>query len=179
MITKIKIGTRESKLAVWQANYAKTKLESLGIDCELVKIKSEGDVNQITPLYDFGVSGIFTKSLDQALLNNTIDIAVHSFKDVPINLASGLSIHCVFKRASPKDVLIFKEKNINFNKNLTIATSSIRRETQWKNKYPNHKIVSLRGNVGSRIKKLEKNNWDGAIFAKAGLDRLSISPENK
>ena len=179
MITKIKIGTRESKLAVWQANYAKTKLESLGIDCELIKIKSEGDVNQITPLYDFGVSGIFTKSLDQALLNNTIDIAVHSFKDVPINLASGLSIHCVFKRASPKDVLIFKEKNINFNKNLTIATSSIRRETQWKNKYPNHKIVSLRGNVGSRIKKLEKNNWDGAIFAKAGLDRLSISPENK
>ena len=179
MITKIKIGTRESNLAVWQANYAKTKLESLGLNCELVKIKSEGDVNQITPLYDFGVSGIFTKSLDQSLLNKTIDIAVHSYKDVPINLASGLSIHCVFKRASSQDVLVFKEKNIDFNKTLTIATSSIRRETQWKNKYPNHKIVSLRGNVGSRIAKLEKNNWDGAIFAKAGLDRLSIYPENK
>ena len=179
MITKIKIGTRESKLAIWQANYAKTKLESLGLNCELIKIKSEGDVNQITPLYDFGVSGIFTKSLDQSLLNNTTDIAVHSFKDVPINLAKGLSVHCVFERASSKDILVFKEKNIDFNKDLTIATSSIRRKTQWKNKYPNHKIVSLRGNVGSRITKLEKNDWDGAIFAKAGLDRLSIYPENK
>jgi hydroxymethylbilane synthase len=179
MITKLKIGTRKSKLAVWQANYAKNKLEGLGLNCEIVKIKSEGDVNQITPLYDFGVSGIFTKSLDQALLNNDIDIAVHSYKDVPVNLASGLSIHCVFKRASSQDVLIFKEKNVNFNNALTIATSSIRRKTQWKNKYPNHKIVSLRGNVESRIAKLERNNWDGAIFAKAGLDRLSICPENK
>ena len=102
MITKIKIGTRESKLAVWQANYAKTKLESLGIDCELVKIKSEGDVNQITPLYDFGVSGIFTKSLDQALLNNTIDIAVHSFKDVPINLDPDYPFTVFLKERAPK-----------------------------------------------------------------------------
>ncbi|MDA7812776.1 hydroxymethylbilane synthase [Flavobacteriaceae bacterium] len=179
MIAKIKIGTRKSKLALWQANYAKQKLESIGLDCEIVKIKSEGDINQITPLYDFGVSGIFTKSLDQALLNNTIDIAVHSLKDVPINLASGLSIHCVFKRASSSDLIVLKEKYTDFKKTLTIATSSIRRKTQWLNKYPNHKIVSLRGNVESRIQKLEKNNWDGAIFAKAGLDRLSILPENK
>ena len=179
MITKIKIGTRKSKLALWQANYAKKKIETLGIECEIIKIKSEGDVNQITPLYDFGVSGIFTKSLDQALLNNTIDIAVHSYKDVPVNLAANLSIHCVFKRASSKDIVVLKSKNIDFKKNLTIATSSIRRKTQWLNKYPHHKIVSLRGNVESRIKKLEKNDWDGAIFAKAGLDRLSISLENK
>ena len=179
MILKIKIGTRESKLAVWQANYAKSKLENLGLSCEIIKIKSQGDVNQITPLYDFGVSGIFTKSLDQALLSKTIDIAVHSFKDVPVNLASGLSIHCVFKRASTNDVIILKEKNPNLKETLTIATSSIRRKTQWLNKYPNHKIVSLRGNVGSRIQKLKTNNWDGAIFAKAGLDRLSIYPENK
>ena len=179
MIAKIKIGTRKSKLALWQANYAKQKLESIGLDCEIVKIKSEGDINQITPLYDFGVSGIFTKSLDQALLNNTIDIAVHSLKDVPINLASGLSIHCVFKRASSSDLIVLKEKYTDFKKTLTIATSSIRRKTQWLNKYPNHNIVSLRGNVESRIQKLEKNNWDGAIFAKAGLDRLSILPENK
>jgi hydroxymethylbilane synthase len=179
MILKIKIGTRESKLAVWQANYAKSKLENLGLSCEIIKIKSQGDVNQITPLYDFGVSGIFTKSLDQALLSKTIDIAVHSFKDVPVNLASGLSIHCVFKRASTNDVIILKEKNPNLKETLTIATSSIRRKTQWLNKYPNHKIVSLRGNIGSRIQKLKTNNWDGAIFAKAGLDRLSIYPENK
>ena len=143
MIAKIKIGTRKSKLALWQANYAKQKLESIGLDCEIVKIKSEGDINQITPLYDFGVSGIFTKSLDQALLNNTIDIAVHSLKDVPINLASGLSIHCVFKRASSSDLIVLKEKYTDFKKTLTIATSSIRRKTQWLNKYPNHKICLL------------------------------------
>ena len=102
MITKIRIGTRESKLAVWQANYAKKKLQDLGINCEIIKIKSEGDINQITPLYDFGVSGIFTKNLDLALLNDRIDIAVHSLKDVPINMASGLTIPCVFERADSK-----------------------------------------------------------------------------
>ena len=96
MITKIRIGTRESTLAVWQANYAKKKLQDLGINCEIIKIRSKGDINQITPLYDFGVSGIFTKNLDQALLNNRIDIAVHSLKDVPINMASGITIQCVF-----------------------------------------------------------------------------------
>ena len=84
-----------------------------------------------------------------------------------------------FKRANPYDVLVLKKRNLDFNSRLTIATSSIRRKTQWLNKYPNHNIVSLRGNVGSRMKKLKNNNWHGAIFAKAGLDRLSIDPENK
>ena len=99
MITKIRIGTRESKLAVWQANYAKKKLQDLGINCEIIKIRSEGDINQITPLYDFGVSGIFTKNLDQALLNNRIDIAVHSLKDVPINMASGINYSMCFRKS--------------------------------------------------------------------------------
>lgn len=178
MITKIRIGTRESKLAIWQANYAKKKLQDLGINCEIIKIRSEGDINQITPLYDFGVSGIFTKSLDQALLNNRIDIAVHSLKDVPINMASGLTIQCVFERADPNDLVVYKNKSVNLQKKLTIATSSIRRKTQWLKKYPRHEIVSLRGNVGTRINKLKNNDWDGAIFAKAGLDRLSIDPEH-
>ena len=178
MITKMRIGTRDSELAIWQANYAKKKLLSLGISCQIIKLKSEGDLNQITPLYDFGVSGVFTKTLDQALLNNKVDIAVHSLKDVPINLAKGLEINCVFERADPYDIVILKNENIDFSDSLTIATSSIRRKTQWLNKYPNHKIVPLRGNVGTRINKLNKNNWDGAIFAKAGLDRLSIKPKN-
>ena len=178
MITKIRIGTRESKLAIWQANYAKKKLQDLGINCEIIKIRSEGDINQTTPLYDFGVSGIFTKSLDQALLNNRIDIAVHSLKDVPINMASGLTIQCVFERADPNDLIVYKKKSVNLQKKLTIATSSIRRKTQWLKKYPRHEIVSLRGNVGTRINKLKNNDWDGAIFAKAGLDRLSIDPEH-
>jgi len=178
MITKIRIGTRESKLAVWQANYAKKKLQDLGINCEIIKIRSEGDINQITPLYDFGVSGIFTKNLDQALLNNRIDIAVHSLKDVPINMASGLTIQCVFERADPNDIVIYKNKSVNLEKKLIIATSSVRRKTQWLKKYPRHEVVSLRGNVGTRINKLKNNEWDGAIFAKAGIDRLSINPEH-
>ena len=178
MITKIRIGTRESKLAIWQANYEKKKLQDLGINCEIIKIRSEGDINQITPLYDFGVSGIFTKNLDQALLNNHIDIAVHSLKDVPVNMASGLTIQCVFERANPNDIVVYKNKSVNLQKKLTIATSSVRRKTQWLQKYPRHEIVSLRGNVGTRINKLKNNEWDGAIFAKAGLDRLSINPEH-
>ena len=156
MITKIRIGTRDSELAIWQANYAKKKLLSLGISCQIIKLKSEGDLNQITPLYDFGVSGVFTKTLDQALLNNKVDIAVHSLKDVPINLAKGLEISSVFERADPYDIVILKNENINLSDPLTIATSSIRRKTQWLNKYPNHKIVPLRGNVGTRINKLNK-----------------------
>jgi hydroxymethylbilane synthase len=156
----------------------KKKLQDLGINCEIIKIRSEGDINQTTPLYDFGVSGIFTKSLDQALLNNRIDIAVHSLKDVPINMASGLTIQCVFERADPNDLVVYKNKSVNLQKKLTIATSSIRRKTQWLKKYPRHEIVSLRGNVGTRINKLKNNDWDGAIFAKAGLDRLSIDPEH-
>ena len=171
----IRIGTRDSKLALWQANYAKSKFEKLNIPVEIIKIKSEGDLNQITPLYEFGVTGIFTKNLDRALLNNEIDVAVHSLKDVPIKPAKGLKIDCVFKRANPHDVLVLKNKEIDFSKKLKIATSSIRRKCQWLNKYPNHKIENLRGNVDTRLEKLKTSNWDGAIFAKAGLERLELN----
>jgi hydroxymethylbilane synthase len=93
-------------------------------------------------------------------------------------MASGLTIQCVFERADPNDVVVYKKKSVNLEKKLTIATSSIRRKTQWLKKYPGHEIVSLRGNVGTRINKLKNNEWDGAIFAKAGLDRLSINPKH-
>ena len=174
----IRIGTRDSKLALWQAKLTKTKLEKSNIPVEIIPIKSDGDLNQITPLYEFGVTGIFTKNLDRALLNNEIDIAVHSLKDVPIDPAKGLKISCVFKRANPLDVLVLKNKNIDFSKKLTIATSSIRRKCQWLYKYPNHTIEVLRGNVDTRLEKLRKSNWDGAIFAKAGLERLELKTKN-
>ena len=93
-------------------------------------------------------------------------------------MASGLTIQCVFERANPNDVVIYKNKSVNLKKKLIIATSSVRRKTQWLKKYPGHEIVSLRGNVGTRINKLKNNEWDGAIFAKAGIDRLSIIPEH-
>ena len=170
----IKIGTRDSKLALWQANSVKKEFEKLSIPVKIIKIKSDGDINQITPLYEFGVIGVFTKNLDSALLNNDIDVAVHSLKDVPIKPAKGLEIKCVLKRGNPKDVLLLRNNSINYLNKLTIATSSIRRKCQWLYKYPKDNIKVLRGNVDTRIKKLRNSNWDGAIFAKAGIDRLGI-----
>src|ERR1041384_128996 len=107
MITKnIRIGTRESQLAVWQARQVENHLSQYGYAAELVYIKSEGDIDLTTPLYEMGVQGIFTRSLDIALLNNTIDIAVHSMKDVPTQLPKGIAQAAVLKRASHKDVLV-------------------------------------------------------------------------
>ncbi len=171
----IRIGTRDSKLALWQANCVKKEFEKFNVPVKIIKIKSAGDINQITPLYEFGVSGIFTKNLDSALLDNKIDVAVHSLKDVPILPAKGITIKCVLKRGDPMDVLVLRKGSVNYRRKLTIATSSIRRKCQWLYRYPNHKIEVLRGNVDTRIKKLNSSNWDGAIFAKAGIDRLKIN----
>jgi hydroxymethylbilane synthase len=177
----IRIGTRDSQLAVWQATTVKNLLLNCGIDSELVFIKSEGDEDLITPLYQMGVQGIFTKSLDVAILNNRIDIAVHSMKDVPTQLATGIVQAAVLDRASYKDVLVFKNNtDFLFDKNVDaiIATSSIRRKAQWLYHYTNHTIENLRGNVNTRLKKLDDSNWNGAIFAKAGLERIELLPPN-
>jgi hydroxymethylbilane synthase len=180
-----RIGTRESELALWQASLVKNQLDEKGIESELIFIKSEGDRDTITPLYEIGVQGIFTKALDSALLNNKIDLAVHSMKDVPTLLPSGVRQAAVLKRASFKDILVFKgerkeiESSLNFQySTFTIATSSIRRKAQWLHRYPNHKIENLRGNVNTRLRKIEENDWNGAIFAAAGLERIHLRPEN-
>ncbi|HEY9660045.1 MAG TPA: hydroxymethylbilane synthase, partial [Allocoleopsis sp.] len=147
----------------------------------LVYIKSEGDIDLHTPLYEMGVQGVFTRSLDAALLSGKIDIAVHSMKDVPTQLAKGIQQAAVLKRASPFDILVYK-KDISFLENAgsaaTIATSSIRRKAQWLNKYPAHNLVNLRGNVNTRLKKLDDSDWQGAIFAAAGLERINLRPAN-
>ena len=177
----LKIGTRESELAVWQATQVQTLLKENEFSSELIYIKSEGDVDTVTPLYELGVQGIFTKTLDAALLNNKVDIAVHSMKDVPTQLAKGIRQAAILKRASYKDILVYKEgKDFLEDKNsvATIATSSIRRKAQWLNKYPNHSIENLRGNVNTRLKKVYENNWNGAIFAAAGLERINLRPKN-
>ena len=177
----LKIGTRESELAVWQATQVQTLLKQNEFSSELIYIKSEGDVDTVTPLYELGVQGIFTKTLDAALLNNKVDIAVHSMKDVPTQLAKGIRQAAILKRASYKDILVYKEgKDFLEDKNsvATIATSSIRRKAQWLNKYPNHSIENLRGNVNTRLKKVYENNWNGAIFAAAGLERINLRPKN-
>ena len=195
----IRIGTRESELAVWQATQVQALLKENGVLSELVYIKSEGDIDTVTPLYELGVQGIFTKTLDAALLNNKsdgyrIDIAVHSMKDVPTQLAIGIKQAAVLKRASYKDILVYKgessfvNRELGFingkwpltthNSQLTIATSSIRRRAQWLNKYPDHTLENLRGNVNTRLRKVSENSWNGAIFAAAGLERINLRPEN-
>ncbi len=178
MTRKLRIGTRDSQLAVWQATHVQQLLETRGIATELVYIKSEGDLNTTTPLYEMGVQGIFTKALDIALLGNQIDIAVHSMKDVPVVLAKGLRKAAVLERASYLDILVYKNDTsfMDADHSAIIASSSIRRIAQWRNKFPKHQLVSLRGNVNTRLRKLEENNWNGAIFAAAGLERINLRP---
>jgi len=179
----LRIGTRDSQLAVWQATWVQQLLKKSGVTSELVFIKTEGDVDTVTPLYALGVQGVFTKSLDTALLNNRIDIAVHSMKDVPTQLAKGIQQAAVLRRASYKDILVYKQdddlkKLESENSTLTIATSSVRRIAQWMNRYPGHKIENLRGNVNTRLRKLKEQDWNGAIFAAAGLERIDVRPAN-
>ncbi len=193
----LRIGTRESQLAVWQATLVQEQLKEHGIASELVYIKSDGDIDLVTPLYELGVQGIFTKTLDAALLGNRIDIAVHSMKDVPTFLAKGIIQSSVLPRASYRDLLVYKgnEEELFYelgfingewsivngqtvpNSYLKIATSSIRRKAQWLNRYPAHSIANLRGNVNTRLKKVAESDWNGAIFAAAGLERIGLRPE--
>jgi hydroxymethylbilane synthase len=182
----INIGTRESQLALWQATLVKDLLGKHGIGSRLILIKSEGDIDLKTPLYEMGLQGIFTRTLDAALLSKKIDIAVHSMKDVPTQLAAGIAQTAVLKRGNHKDILVKHERpgaNLeellsSSGSILTIATSSIRRKAQWLHRYPNHQIENLRGNVDTRLRKLESENWDAAIFAAAGLERIGIRPKN-
>jgi hydroxymethylbilane synthase len=192
--TILRIGTRESPLAVWQAQQAQDLLGKSEIKSELVYIKSEGDTDVITPLYSLGVQGIFTKALDAALLNNRIDIAVHSLKDVPVQMAEGIVQAAVLKRASYKDILVYKNEpdleklgfldgnwatsTFNDNTPFTVATSSIRRIAQWLHRYPHHTIENLRGNVNTRLNKVATHNWNGAMFAAAGIERINLRPSN-
>ena len=177
----IRVGTRESQLAIWQATQVKQLLNTQRKAVDLVFIKSEGDIDVRTPLYEMGVQGIFTKTLDIALLDHKIDLAVHSLKDVPIQMALGLTQAAALKRGPVSDLLVFKT-TLDFlhlqNYPASIATSSIRRKAQWLHKYPHHQVYDLRGNVNTRLKKLATENWDGAIFAQAGLERINIRPEN-
>jgi hydroxymethylbilane synthase len=174
----IRIGTRDSELALWQAHTVEKKLIDLGFKTEIVAVKSTGDVILDKPLYELGITGIFTKTLDVAMINGTVDIAVHSMKDVPTALPKGIVQAAVLERASTLDILVHKG-NLDFlNESGTIATGSLRRQAQWLNKYPTHKVVDLRGNVNLRMKKLNEGDWNGAVFAAAGLERINLKPEN-
>jgi len=179
MSKTIRIGTRDSELAMWQAKTVQEQLEYLGYKTELVPIKATGDLVLNKPIYELGVTGVFTRNLDISMLNNDIDIAVHSLKDVPTVLPKGIVQAAVLKRGASEDVLVFKN-NEEFlaQKDAIIATGSLRRKAQWLHRYPSHKVEGLRGNVNTRLEKLKNNEWNGAIFAAAGLKRIGIQPEN-
>ena len=178
----LRIGTRDSQLALWQANRVKKLLREQGADADLVLIKSEGDLDLATPLYAMGVQGIFTRSLDIAVLNNQIDLAVHSMKDVPVQLPAGLTEAAVLERDSPFDLLVphpsMKNTYSDDHDPSVIASSSLRRRAQWLHRFPADQIASIRGNVNTRLKKLADSEWLGAIFAAAGLQRIGLRPAN-
>lgn len=173
----INIGTRKSKLALWQANEVKRQLENCGFQCKIVPILSQGDLNLDRPLHELGITGIFTKTLDIALLNKDIDVAVHSLKDVPTKLPDGIIQSAVLKRSGFSDVFVINEKkDFDINSKPIIATGSLRRRAQWLNKYPQSRVIDLRGNVNTRLKKIQEGSCNGGVFAEAGLERLGIKP---
>ena len=174
----IRIGTRDSELALWQAHTVEKKLNDLGYKTEILAVKSQGDIILDKPLYELGITGIFTKTLDIAMLNGDVDVAVHSMKDVPTSLPIGIVQVAVLERANTLDILVHKG-NLDFlNGGGTIATGSLRRQAQWLSKYPEHSVVDLRGNVNTRMQKLQESDWNGAVFAAAGLERINLKPSN-
>lgn len=173
----IRIGTRDSQLALWQAHTVKMLLENQGFSAALMPVKSDGDLILDKPLYELGITGVFTKTLDIAMLRGDIDIAVHSMKDVPTLLPQGIVQAAVLPRAAVHDILV--HKGLGFLETQgTIATGSLRRKAQWLHKYPIHNVEDLRGNVNTRLQKLQDNPWNGAIFAAAGLERIQLTPQN-
>lgn len=172
----IRIGTRDSELALWQANTVSKKLNDLGFKTEIIAVKADGDIILDKPLYELGITGIFTKTLDVAMIAGKVNIAVHSMKDVPTALPQSIVQAAVLKRGNVHDILVHKGSTDFLETNGTIASGSLRRKAQWLNKYPNHKVEDLRGNVNTRLQKLKDNSWNAAIFAAAGLERINLKP---
>jgi len=172
----IRIGTRDSELALWQANTVSKQLNKLGYKTEIIAVKADGDIILDKPLYELGITGIFTKTLDVAMIAGKVDIAVHSMKDVPTALPQSIVQAAVLKRGNVHDILVHKGSVDFLEANGTIASGSLRRKAQWLNKYPNHKVEDLRGNVNTRLQKLKDNSWNAAIFAAAGLERINLKP---
>ncbi len=175
----IKIGTRGSKLALWQAQWVKSALmkNDPSLDVELVIIKTKGDKIQDVPLAKVGGKGLFVKEIEEAILDGRVDLAVHSMKDMPAEIPQGLTIGAVPERENPFDVLISRtgKKLFELPKGAVIGTSSLRRGAQLKHLRPDLEIVSLRGNLDTRLRKLEEENLDAVILAAAGVRRMELA----
>ena len=176
---KFIIGSRGSDLALWQANFIKGELEKNNekISVKITIIKTKGDKITDVALSKIGDKSLFTKELENELLENDIDIAVHSLKDLQTRLPEGLKLAAVTKRHPIEDVLIAKEKDVTLKtirKNGVVATGSLRRRSQLLNLRPDINVVELRGNVPTRIDKFLKSDWDAIILARAGVERLGL-----
>jgi hydroxymethylbilane synthase len=174
----IRVGTRGSKLALWQAAYVRQSLEKLnpGVRFDQVIIKTEGDLDQKSSLTRIGGQGVFTKEIEKALVNNEVDIAVHSLKDLPSKMPEGLVLGAVPERGPVEDILI-TENGLSLDQlpeNTRIATGSIRRKSQLLNRRPDLLISDLRGNIDTRIRKLKEQDIDGIIMARAAVIRLDL-----
>jgi hydroxymethylbilane synthase len=171
----MKLGTRGSALALWQANWTKNALERQwpGLTVELVPIKTTGDKILDVPLAKIGGKGLFTKELDEALLAGSIDLAVHSMKDVPFQLPDGIDFGAIPEREDPRDAFISKGPKLDeLSQHAKIGTSSLRRQVQLRHRFPALNLAMLRGNVDTRLRKLDAGEFDGIVLAAAGLKRL-------
>ncbi len=173
---RINIGTRSSALALWQANWVKSRLEGIFPDCEfeLVHIKTQGDRVTDIPLEQLGGDGVFVKQIEVALLEEEIDLAVHSMKDLPTDLPDGLIIGAIPARANPADVLISKDNLdfLNLPQGAKVGTGSLRRRAQLLHARSDLTIKDIRGNVDTRLAKLRTEDLDAIILAAAGVERL-------
>ncbi|MBU2644905.1 hydroxymethylbilane synthase [bacterium] len=178
MIKKIRIATRASKLALWQSNWVKSCLEEGFPDLvvELIHLKTKGDKILDVPLAKIGGKGLFVKELETALLENKADIAVHSLKDVPTEFPEGLEISVITRRETPNDAFVSNRFGCfeALPQHSVLGTSSLRRIAQLKKARPDIRFESLRGNVNTRLKKLDNGEFDGIILAAAGLIRLGL-----
>ena len=174
----IRIATRKSALALWQANHVQSLLREAheGIDIELVKIVTEGDRILDRPLAEIGGKGLFLKELERAMLDGDADLAVHSMKDVPANMAEGLVLDAVLPRANPFDALVSRDNRLlaELPSGSRIGTSSLRRKSQLLALRPDLEVTDLRGNVDTRLRKLDEGQYDAIILACAGLQRLGL-----
>ena len=177
----IRIATRKSKLALWQANHVSNLLKKLPEieDVELLPLSTKGDQILDQNLQKIGGKGLFIKELEYAILQNKADIAVHSMKDLPVLLQEEFFIAAVLKRESPFDCLLSKKnlKLVELESGSLVGSSSLRRQSQILKLRPDLRVKNLRGNVNTRIDKLESGDYDAIILAKAGLDRLELSGE--
>jgi hydroxymethylbilane synthase len=174
---ELRIGTRASALARWQANWVRDELVRLGFDVSIVPIATQGDRDRQSSLADFGGQGVFTKEIQKALLQGTIDLAVHSLKDLPTVTVAGLQLAAVPKRASSSDALVSHAANSlrDLPSTARVATGSPRRRAQLLHFRSNFQFVDLRGNVDTRLRKLDEGECDALILAEAGLKRLGLA----